>query len=375
MVMSSQEIRRVVFGKVPMLFVADDKFPITDDQIQAASFDFRLGRSAHRMRSAALPHEESVADLIAKYRKFDFELDDRQGKYLEAGDTYIIPLLEGCSLPSGVGLEFTPKSSTGRVDVFCRVLADNVSHYDLLPAGYHGLLYLEVTPLSHDVKVQAGLSLVQGRFKTSGSMQLSGQEIERLHMQEGILFGADGQPLQPKDLRIVNDELYYHIDLAREVVGFVSKATTSPINMNLTNTYEPDDFWEPIRRPKDGQLVLLPGKFYLLATREKTRIPASVCGQVQAFKITTGEMRPHYAGFFDNGFGGETGTNGVLEVRSRDVPFRLVDGQPICAMIFERTSEIPDKLYKGNYTQSGPSLSKHFTSRYEAWTLDYWRSR
>lgn len=380
MVMPRQQIERDIKGQVPMISSHPD-FPINiDDQIQPASFDFRLGGNVFRMRSSAIPHNETVEELIARYKKYDFPLDTKRDHYLERGATYIIPLLERLALPSGVEVECTAKSSTGRVDAFCRVLADRVPNYDLVPYGYHGPLYLEITPLSHDLLVRNGLSLVQGRFKTLDTKQVTKRELEELHMRQAILYSAGGKPLTLQELDIEDNELYFHIDLSkRDVVGFVAKDTTLPINMNArekdNNLHEPHDFWEPIRRPKDGMLELLPGKFYLLATKERVRIPPEVCGQVQAYKVNSGEMRPHYAGFFDNGFGGEQGTNGVLEVRAREVTMRVLDGQRICAMRFEKTFELPDRLYGqqgSSYTGTGPSLSKHFLHRYDAWNSGYW---
>jgi dCTP deaminase len=373
MIIPRQHIERAIFGQVPMIR-SDPKFKITPEQIQPASFDFRLGTIGYRMRSAALPNNETVAELIAKYKKYDFPLDTEHSHYLERGMTYLIPLLEGLALPAETSVDYSTKSSIGRCDVFTRLMADKVNGYNEVPAGYHGPLYLEVTPLSHDVMVKTGLSLVQGRFKTSETRKVSGRELQELHMQRAVLFSSGGEPLDVNKLDIVGNELYFHIDLNREVVGFVAKDTTLPINLSGKEEHEPYDFWEPIRRPKSGMLELLPGKFYLLATKERARIPAEICGQVQDYKTNSGEMRPHYAGFFDNGFGGEQGTNGVLEVRAREVTMRVVDGQRICAMAFERTTEIPNQLYGAgsSYTGTGPSLSKHFKHRYDVWYTGYW---
>ncbi len=378
MVMPCQQIEHAIFGQVPMIRAAS-KYTIEKKQIQPASFDFRLGEVGYRMRSSAIPYNETVEELIARYKKYDFPLGTERDHYLEKGMTYIIPLLESLALPGDTFVEFTAKSSTGRVDAFCRVLADRVPNYDLVPSGYHGRLYLEITPLSHDLLVRTGISMVQGRFKTSGTVRVGRRELQDLHMQQAILHNSSGKPLDLKDLDIEDDDLYFHIDLKdRDVVGFVAKDSTLPINMSASeegkNLHQPYDFWEPIRRPKDGMLELLPSKFYLLATKERVRIPPSVCGQVQTYKTNSGEMRPHYAGFFDNGFGGDQGTNGVLEVRAREVTMRVLDGQRICAMRFEKTFEVPNQLYGqgSSYTGSGPSISKHFEHRYDVWHTGYW---
>ncbi len=286
-------------------------------------------------------------------------------------------LLESCALPDDVYIEFSPKSSTGRCDVFVRVLCDRHSHYDITPPGYHGPLYAEITPLSFDVEIKQGLSLLQGRFKNVNSKRLTSKNIKDLHIEYGVLFGQDGEPLEQKNLEVRDDELYFHVDLKAEIVGFIAKSTVlGPVRLTASeregNQHSPEDFWDPIRAPKNGELVLVPGYFYLLQTIERTHIPASVCGQVTSFKLTTGEIRPHYAGFFDPGFGPACG---VLEVRSRDVPFTITHGQPICSMSFEEMDETPTQLYQGNYKNSGASLSKHFKDRHDAWTREFWRTR
>lgn len=377
MVMPSQMIKRFVSGAAPIIH-CNSEDPITDAQIQPASLDLRLGSAVYRVWAASLPGPyQPVIDMIApkERHKYKFNLDKKTTNYLEKDHTYIIELMESCALPEYAWMEFSPKSSTGRIDAFARVLTDRFSHYDITERGYHGPLWLEVTPLSFDIGIKEGLSLVQGRIKTDQTKQLSSREISELQSEKGILCGRDGGALSQKDIHIRDDELYYHVDLDRPVVGFVAKTNVS-MAIDLTQSgdkaalHDPKDFWVPIERPRTGKLVLIPGSFYLLATKERTRIPGTVCGQVTSFKITTGEIRPHYAGFFDPGFGGKGGTNGVLEVRARDVPFEISDGSPICSMKFEQMLEQPEHLYGAggsNYTGSGPSLSKHFNRRYESW--------
>lgn len=375
--MPYQMIRRFVSGAAPIIHAST---PIVDDQIQPASLDLRLGSAVYRVWAASLPGPyEPVIDMVSKAPercKYKFNLDTRTTNNFEKGHTYVVELMESCALPDHAWIEFSPKSSTGRCDVFARVLCDRHPHYDMTPKGYHGPLWLEVTPLSFDVTVQEGLSLVQGRIKTEDTHMLTTRELSELQIEYGVLCSREGRPLTHGDIRIHDNELYYHVDLDRDIVGFQAKSRPN-VALNLlagkdgTLPHDPKDFWIPIERPKNGRLVLEPDIFYLLATKERTRIPKGVCGQVTSFKITTGEIRPHYAGFFDPGFGGEGGTNGVLEVRARDVPFTISDGSPICSMKFERMLAIPEKLYgvgiASNYPEAGPSLSKHFSGRYKAW--------
>ncbi len=380
MVMPSQMIRRHVFGASPSITCGDQDNPITEKQIQPASFDLRLGSGVWRVWSTSLPQQyQPIADMVSEKgrHKYRFNLDKTSTNLLEKGHTYVIQLMEGCAFARNTWMEFSPKSSIGRCDVFARVLCDGYSHYDMTPKGYHGPLWLEVTPLSFDVLVQEGLSLVQGRIKTEETHVLIDRELNDLQTDFGILCDREGKPLFKGDTNIHDGELYYSVDLDRDIVGFEAKVHANVVidlragSQKDIPLHDPTDFWTPIRRPKNRRLVLVPGVFYLLATKERTRIPPTVCGQVTSFKITTGEIRPHYAGFFDPGFGGEGGTNGVLEVRARDVPFEISDGSPICSMRFEQMLEVPDKLYgvgiESNYPGSGPSLSKHFNDRYEAW--------
>jgi len=383
MVMPYQDIWRSITGRMPMIST-DSRLAFTDESlkklIQPASMDFRLGFKAYGVRSAALPHGKRVSDMVGDPRhcwcEFDLGLDKTNPIPLD--QTYLIPLAEGLALPSDVEVEFSPKSSLGRVDAFGRVICDNHSGYDKVPAGYHGPLWLEITSLSHEIGIGAGIPLVQARFKKVGEPKLTSKEIESYHCAEGIALDFAGEPIPTNRLDIRNGALTLHVDLNREVVGFVARDTaTSTLDLTKENVHEPLEFWEPIMGTKDKELILMPGKFYLLATEERIAIPPGICGHLIPTVATMGETRLHYAGFFDNGFGGKTGTHGVLEVRGRDVRFKIEHGKPVGAMEFERTSTVPTKLYGvGNSYANDhkPSLSKHFKHRYEAWTADYWRS-
>jgi dCTP deaminase len=379
MVMPYQDIKQHLTGRLPIVQAFDARLPLIEQQIQPASYDFRLGYTVFGVRSAALPHGKRVEELVKDPRHCwcEFELGLDKMNPLRAHDTYLVRLAETLALPPDVYAEFSPKSSTGRCDVFVRVLCDNFSSYDETPPGYHGPLWLEITSLSHEIGIRAGLSLVQARFKTVGERRLSTGEISAYQAAEGIAFNFGGEPIPTNRLEVKNGELALHVDLDREVQGFVARdTTTGTLDLTKRDALEPYAFWEPIRNTGDKELVIMPGKFYLLVTEERIRIPPSVCGHVLPSVVTMGELRLHYAGFFDNGFGGEHGAHGVLEVRGRDVPFKIEHGRPVGAMLFERTSSVPTKLYGqdgNNYKDHLPSLSKHFKSRQEAWTGAYWR--
>jgi dCTP deaminase len=347
---------------------------LEEGQIQIASFDCRLGDIVYAMKSAALPQNETVADLIKRYKRYDFALSMNQEHVLERGVCYLIPLKEHLTLGNDLRVVFSPKSSTGRCDVFVRVVTDHSPFYDKTPFGYSGRLYLEVIPISFNIRIKEGLELTQGRVMSRTTQPITNEEISVLHSKYGIMRDGKGDPVSNAELDIRDNGLYYRVDLDRDVVGFRSEE--SPIDeLDLTRVEQnPARFWTPIFKPRDGALVLNPGRFYLLTTKERTVIPPEVCGEIVPFDLSSGELRPHYAGFFDNGFGmGSNGTTGVLEIRCQTVPFRIVDGQPICRMRFFKTLEIPTELYGGHYTKSGPSLSKHFMSRFDVWEEKYHR--
>lgn len=363
-----QMLRDAVRGVNPMI---RSNREIKDGQIQPASIDLTLQGHVYAMRAASIPKaHETVEDLIARLRRpnYKFDLTTGESKVLDKGHTYIVPLAEHLELPKEFKAIFSPKSSTGRTDVFVRVIADKSAHYDMVSPGYKGKLYLEITPLSFGIAIQDALSLVQMRIMSADSRRLSDTEIALQHASNCIVFGSDSKPIPNDEVKIRDRSIYFHVDVSRPIVGFEAKSSgIRDIDLSKENFYDPSEYWIPIPRPKDDSLILEPGKFYLLVTRECVRIPPDICGEIIPHDATSGEIRPHYAGFFDPGFGGDTGTPGVLEVRCRDMPFNLEDGQPICRMIFHKTRGRSEEQYKGNYKMFRPSLSKHFKDRFEVW--------
>ncbi|MFQ5661750.1 MAG: 2'-deoxycytidine 5'-triphosphate deaminase [Candidatus Paceibacteria bacterium] len=361
MILPYQKLKDMIFGNSPMIISNGSN--IKESQVQPATIDCRLGTRVYRMSAAMFPKPgESVNNLIEKYCRFDFEL--KEDSILEPNAIYIVPLQEGFNLTDEFSAFFSPKSSTGRTDVFVRVLSNDMQHYDVVRPGYRGEIYLEIVPLSFSVGIKPSLELVQFRIRVQDKSRfLCDNDLRLLHAKHGLIYSNDGKVIPVQDAKLHNSGLYFHVDLKRDIVGF--QALSNPIDkidLFRTNHYESEDFWIPIHS-KNGEIVLQPGCFYLLASKEKVKIPQECAAEISIFEASIGEFRSHYAGFFDNAFGGELGTNVVLEVRARDVPCRIYDGQPICKMNFEMTTEIPEKLYGqtgSNYTGSGPSLSKHF---------------
>jgi len=332
---------------------------ITDDQIQPASVDLRLGARAYRLRSSFLPGARArIRDRLSELQMGpELDLTAPGGVVLEPGRPYLIPLMEQLRLPKGVSGRTNPRSSTGRLDIFTRVITDHGSQFDVIEPGQDGQLWLEVYSSTFTANVQAGLALTQLRLSTLRHPALTSDEVEQLHREDGLLFAPGPEPRAPVPQPSVGVRgllLSVHLP-AGEFVGWRAKHNTPLLDLSRTAAYDALDFWDPIFAEPGGRLVLHPNDFHLLISKEFVRIPPSVAAEMVAYDPSNGELRTHYAGFFDPGFGyGQhlTGTRAVLEVRAHDVPFMLEDGQPIARLAYERMAEPPDRLYGSDALQS-----------------------
>ena len=329
--------------------------PIAADQLQPASLDLRLGTKAHRIRASFLPAAgEAMADKVARVVLHTIDLT--QGAVLETGCVYLVPLMERLDLPPHLSASTNPKSSTGRLDVFTRVIADGAGGFDFAPAGYSGALALEISPRTFPILVRAGSRLSQIRFR-EGDARLTDGELGALDRESPIAA--------PK--AAIKDGLNVTIDLSARggPVGYRAKRHTSVIDVDKRDAEALRDFWDPIEAT-DGRLILDPNEFYILMSREAVSIPPTYAAEMVPFDPLVGEFRVHYAGFFDPGFGHGAGhaSRAVLEVRSREVPFILEHGQVVARLAYERMVELPDRLYgedlKSNYQAQSLKLSKHF---------------
>jgi len=362
-VLPRQSLKELLAGEV-----IGSQWTFQDSQLQPASLDLRLGERGYRIRSSFLPDaRKSITDKLPDFAMYDLDL--RDPCILEPNATYLIELMETLRLPTGLRARANSRSSTGRVDVFTRVVVDGYSQFDEIPPGYAGPLYLEVFSRAHLLKLERGMSLNQIRF-FSGQAVCSDDEIRALHETTKLVFDEDGAPLRSPH---VAEGLFLHVALTNkdsDFVGFRVKTNTSSVlDLSRKNSYDPIGFWEPVFAERNGRLILEPGGFYLLFSREKVRIPPSFAAEMMAYEPSFGELRAHYAGFFDPGFGygqgGEiAGTRAVLEVRCHDVPFALEAGQPICRLRFERLTSTPDAVYGSElgsaYQQQESALSKCF---------------
>jgi dCTP deaminase len=349
------------------------EYEFVQDQIQPASLDLRLGEIAYRVRASFLPGPlTTVAERIDELKLHEIALSD--GAVLETGCVYIVPLIESLALPDDIVAAANPKSSTGRLDVFTRVIADETRGFDRIRAGYHGPLYAEISPRTFPVLVREGSRLSQIRFRR-GNALLNADALRALHARERLVDDDDAD---------VGEGVAVSVDLAglplpnpppragegREgaIVGYRAKRHTGLIDVDRRAGYDAAEFWEPIAARKDESLILDPDEFYILASKEAVQVPPDYAAEMVPFDPLVGEFRVHYAGFFDPGFGyagaGGRGARAVLEVRSREVPFILEHGQTVGRLVFEHMLQRPDMLYGqgigSNYQAQGLKLSKHF---------------
>lgn len=339
--------------------------PLLDNQLQPASIDLRLGHVAHRVRASFLPGPGTTVQSKLDHLQLH-TISLSQGAVLETGCVYIVPLLESLALPSEVAAAANPKSSTGRLDVFTRVIANGVGAFDQVPAGYHGPLYAEICPQTFPIVVRKGSRLSQIRFRV-GPAGDTDEQLIALQAREKLVFTDDGG-----DVADIAGGIALSVDLKGDkdgLVGFRARRHTGVVDVDKPGSCSVADYWDPIYVSNGRQqLILDPDQFYILASKEAVHVPPTHAAEMVPFNPLVGEFRVHYAGFMDPGFGhapaGGHGSRVVLEVRSHKVPFILEHGQIIGRLIYERMTEVPDIIYGrdlgSNYQGQGLKLSKHF---------------
>ncbi len=353
-VLPSQSIRNMLdIGQIT------STLPVPDGQIQPASLDLRLGDTAWRVRASFLPGKENtVLDRLSDFQMHEVDLTD--GAVLEKGCVYVVPLMESLALPLQLNAVANAKSSTGRLDLFTRLITDQGVEFDRVEPGYTGPLYAEISPRSFSVLARPGMRLNQIRFR-QGQVVLSDEKLREMDANQNLVDVDDAH---------IDNGLGFSVDLSPNsvgVVGYRAKPHTGLIDLDLINHYDPTEFWEPVY-PRLGGIILDPGAFYILVSRESVHIPPNCAAEMAPYLAMVGEFRVHYAGFFDPGFGhaaaGGTGSRGVLEVRCHEAPFALEHGQIVGRLVYEEMTEVPDILYGkdmgSNYQGQGLKLAKHF---------------
>ncbi|MFT6674765.1 MAG: dCTP deaminase [Sulfitobacter sp.] len=332
--------------------------PVIPEQIQPASLDLRLGTIAYRVRASFLAGQDNkVADRLGDFQMHQVDLT--AGAVLEKGCVYVVPLMETLHLPDDLSAVANAKSSTGRLDLLTRTITDSGTEFDRIAPGYCGPLYAEICPRSFSVLVRAGMRLNQIRFGR-GDAVLDDAALRALHAKTPLVDGA----------AVIDEGLGFSVDLRlpdTTLVGYRAKPHTGVIDLDNIGYYDPSDYWEEVHS-KNGQIILDPGAFYILVSRESVTIPPDYAAEMAPYLAMVGEFRVHYAGFFDPGFGfaaaGGAGSRGVLEVRCHEAPFVLEHGQVVGRLVYEHMTEPPTQLYgaalASNYQGQGLKLSKHF---------------
>ena len=333
---------------------------VIPEQIQPASLDLRLGTVAYRVRASFLAgHGAKVADRLEEFEMHRVDLTD--GAVLEKGCVYVVPLMESLDLPKDLSAVANAKSSTGRLDLLTRTITDGGTEFDRIAPGYSGPLYAEICPRSFSVLVRPGMRLNQIRFGR-GNAVLDDDALRALHAETPLVDGT----------AVIDEGLGFSVDLKlpnTTLVGYRAKPHTGVIDLDLIGHYDPAAYWEEVHS-SNGQIILDPGAFYILVSREAVTIPPDYAAEMAPYLAMVGEFRVHYAGFFDPGFGhasaGGSGSRGVLEVRCHEAPFVLEHGQVVGRLVYERMCAAPTQLYgadlASNYQGQGLKLSKHFKS-------------
>jgi dCTP deaminase len=340
--------------------------PIEDGQIQPSSLDLRLGPVGYRMQASFLPGPNATVESRIKDLAMT-RIDLTQPTVFEKSCVYLVPLMEHLNLTSEFSAKANPKSTTGRLDIFTRLICDGGTEFERVPSGYKGTLYAEVVPRTFTVLVQAGVKLNQLRF-IRGCPPPSDTTLQELDAQETLVYGEGDQPGEA----LINRGLMVSLNLQGgpedKIIGYRAKQNTPAIDLLKKDYYDPEEFWEPIAAPRNRRIILNPDDFYILLSKEKVRIPPAYAAEMVAYDPSMGEFRIHYAGFFDPGFGygasDVKGSHAVLEVRSHEVPFLIEDGQVVGRLIYERLLAHSDKIYGrgigSSYQGQGLALSKQF---------------
>jgi len=360
-ILPSQVLRRFVdAGKI-----IAPSYQITPSQIQPASIDLRLGRKAYHVCASFLPGKFPAEKKIRDWIKREVSLDEPT--VFNPGEVYVVPLIEGLALPPHVRGKANPKSTTGRLDIFTRLITEGGQEFESVPEAYRGSLYLEIVSRTFRVVVRAGMKLTQLRLIQGKPIDITDEMLSKLSKTEQLVYADDETPIEPK----IAGGLRMSVDLqgnASKVIAYQAKRDSPVIDLANINHYEIKDFWDVIEGPQPKGLILNQSAFYILASAEKVSVPPTYAGEMVPYDPSIGEFRAHYAGFFDPGFGyglnGIKGTKAVLEVRAHEVPIILEDRQLVGRLVYHKMAEEPDKLYGASigssYQQQGLALSKHF---------------
>jgi len=361
-VLPSQEIKDFIrLGRIR------SPLEIGANQIQPASIDLRLGPEALRVQASFLPGQSST--MLTKAQNLlvnRIDLTHPDGALLEPNVVYVVPLTESLALPADVRGLANPKSTTGRLDIFTRLITASGDEFDRVPKGYFGELYLEVVSRTFPVRIRRGMTLNQLRFVRGNPAPTGDTRLRELAKENLRLAGEEDTQND------IDRGWPITVDLqgnGSDIVAYKARKHTRPVELDQINQYEPSEFWEVISRPMSGYIILEPGGFYILASKRKVRVPPDYAAEMVPYDPAMGEFRVHYAGFFDPGFGygsrGEiAGTRAVLEVRAYEMPILLEHDQLVGRLLYYKMAGIPERVYGSgigsSYQQQGLALAKQF---------------
>jgi dCTP deaminase len=335
--------------------------PLLPGQIQPASIDLRLGKVAYEVRASFLPGNFTVESKIRDLLIRKLSLED--STVFPPNSVFIVPLAESLALPANIYGKANPKSTTGRLDIFTRLLTEAGKEFEVVPKGYRGALYVEIVPRTFPVVIRAGMRLNQLRLMR-GKSESSDAKLTQLAGRENLVYEDEEGPRTPH----IDRGLSFSVDLEGDdsnIVAYKAKRNTPPIDLDKINFYQAEEYWDVVRAPRSKQLILHPQDFYILASSERVGVPPTHAAEMVAFDPAFGEFRIHYAGFFDPGFGyGVNGTKAVLEVRAHEVPTLLEHGQIVGKLVYHAMAQVPEKVYGpaigSSYQKQGLTLSKQF---------------
>jgi len=329
------------------------------NQLQPSSIDLSLSKECYEISSSFLSPNSKVRNKLNNF--INKKINLQNGYIFKKNITYLVKLNEELKLTKKIFGKCNPKSSTGRLDIFCRTIIDFCDEYEKIPYGYNGEIFLEITSQAFNIKFTQGDSLNQLRLVNYKNNILNDKKLLSCHNKYPIIFDKFNSPIGP----VVSKGLKISVDLTNSntIVAYKAKKKSPLLVFNHIKKHKVNDFWIPLTS-KNGSLTILPKEFYILKSKEKIRIPKNITGEMIPYDTAIGDFRAHYAGFFDPGFGEKNGSHAVLEVKTNEVSFSLEDGQIIATLLFEYLQTIPKVTYgkkiNSNYQNQNLALSKHF---------------
>tara|TARA_Y100001970_G_scaffold293094_1_gene437714 strand:- start:2718 stop:3779 length:1062 start_codon:yes stop_codon:yes gene_type:complete len=325
------------------------------NNIQPSSIDLTLSCECYELKYSFLSPKGKIRSKLKDISKKKYDL--ATGLIFKKNHTYLVRLNEKLNLKSRIQGKCNPKSSTGRLDIFCRTILDKSDEYEKIPLKYKGEMFIEITCKSFNIKFHEGDSLNQMRLVFNNNIYLDDKQLITENKKNKLCFSNRKS--------IFENGLKLTVDLSDDnrICAYRSKKNSPIINFSENKCHKYKNYWLPIK-PKNKTLVIKKNRFYILKSKERICIPPNLAGEMIPYDTGIGDFRVHYAGFFDPGFGYSKGAFAVLEVKTNEVDFIIEDGQTIARIKYEKLNKSPSMLYgkniNSNYQNQKLALSKHF---------------